>query len=88
MTDPNSWTWSTYWNILGDQIIYIYIYLKCYFLDGYKVSWSKDFWITQYKWFYTHLKESKKIEKKINFDLQRYFHMKIMFYSLDFRCEA
>jgi hypothetical protein len=34
--NPNHWTLSSYWNIIGDQILF-------YFEIGYKVCWSNDF---------------------------------------------
>jgi hypothetical protein len=48
----------------------------CYSLNGYKVCWSNDLCTIQNQRFCTHL-------KNINFVLQEYFNMMIMFNGLD-----
>jgi hypothetical protein len=47
MSDLNRWTSSSYWNILGDQILCFFFLIFCYFLNGYKVCWSNDFYTIQ-----------------------------------------
>jgi hypothetical protein len=81
--DSNRRTWSPYWSIFGDQIIYIF-WIFCYFLDEYKIisfGWCKNHWINK---LCTHLKNSKFFFKKnINFGLQRYFIINIIFNGLN-----
>jgi hypothetical protein len=44
--DLSSWTWYSNWNNFGDQILYFFEKFY-YFLDGYKVCWSNDFYTIQ-----------------------------------------